>query len=66
MPNQGGREQNPKPGQQAQQGQRNDGSKQNAQHAPGADQGAGTRSGKGNFADDRDRASQAGRKGGRS
>ena len=66
MPNQGGtHEQHVKAGQQS---RKNDGGKQQRQAAPDRDknkEGGQQRGGGGNFAQDRERASEAGRKGGR-
>ncbi|MCO5147262.1 MAG: hypothetical protein M9895_13930 [Aquamicrobium sp.] len=63
MPNQGGtHEQNVKAGQQ---GHKNDQRQQERQAAPGKKDDGQQRGGGGNFAQDRERASEAGRKGGK-
>lgn len=69
MPNQGGsHDQHVKAGQQS---HKNDSDKRGSQQQRAEDrnmgqQGGGHRGGSGNFAEDRERASEAGRKGGRS
>lgn len=64
MPNQGGtHEQHVKAGQQS---HKNDDRRQQQQAAPGKkDDGQQHRGGSGNFAEDRERAAEAGRKGGK-
>lgn len=63
MPNQGGtHEQHVKAGQQS---HKNDGRKQERQAAPGRKDDAQQRGGSGNFAQDRERVAEAGRKGGK-